>query len=177
MVMRIKGKYREVAGRRLFLLPLLGMMLTGCTSNECLDNKNALPTAGFYSSEEPLQALQISGLGVWGLDARGDSALTTGGTISEIYLPFRIDEDQTSFCFNYEDTTFGEIADADTVTFVYERQPFFVSAACGATYFFKMRQIVSTTHVIDSVVCPDGIITNAEGANIKIYFPQLPSSD
>lgn len=148
-----------------------------CSSNECLENKNSLPLAGFYSSEEPLQSVSMSGIYISGLGVRGDSLLADATAISQVYLPFSIDSDESSFIFDYIDSDYSAYGDYDTVTFRYSREPFFESAACGAMYNFRIMEIRTTHAVIDSVVCPDGMITNAEGENIRIYFKKMPAYD
>lgn len=151
--------------------------LAGCSTDECLDNKNALPLAGFYSSEEPLQAVSLSGLTITGVGSVGDSVVNDRGSISSTYLPFKIDRDSTTFIIDYLGSRLESIADADTLTFAYDRVPWFESAACGAMYDFRIREIATTLHAIDSVTCPAGIITNAEGENIRIYFTVIPEYD
>lgn len=153
------------------------MVLAGCSTDECLDNKNALPLAGFYSSEEPLQAVSLSGLTITGMGCVGDSVVNDRGSISRTYLPFRIDSDSTSFIIDYIGSRLESLADADTLTFVYDRVPWFESAACGAMYNFKIREISTTLHAIDSVTCPSGVITNTDGENIRIYFTVIPEYD
>lgn len=154
--------------RRLLVLMSVALILSGCSSNECLENGTSLPTAGFFSSQPVPEPISIEGLKVWAIDAPGDSVLFNDGSqISELYLPFNLDADVTSYVFEYPSSS-GYMA--DTISFRYHRQPWFVSSACGAVVNFKIEDISHSSLMIDSVTCPDGIITNAVGQNIKIYF-------
>lgn len=158
----------------LTLLLLVATLLpSACSTDECLDNQNSLPLAGFYSATLPDQAVRISNLTIFGVDQPGDSLLLDRSSASEVYLPFRIDQPETSYIFIYEDSG-SEDTDAqplaDQITFRYEIEPWFVSSACGAIYKYKVTEILSTHVMIESVECPTGIITNKPTQNLKIYF-------
>ena len=152
--------------------------LSACTSDECYENKNSLPLAGFYSSEEPLQAVNVDSLEIKGFDVPGDSVLHEGkGAISQSYLPFRIDQPSTTYIFRYAKAQFVRIGLADTITFRYEIIPYFVSSACGAVYNYRVTDIETTHYAIDSVTCPPGTITNEAIENLRVYFRQIPNVD
>lgn len=145
-------------------------MATGCTE-ECTDNQNALPLAGYYSSVAPTQTVSVDSLEIYGVGAPGDSILVEDSSArSSVYLPFRIDSDTTTYVFR-PITEAAKAADVrDTVRFIYSREPHFVNTACGVSYIFKMRAIECRGEVIDSVTCPGGEITNANRENLHIYF-------
>ena len=108
---------------------------------------------------------------MYGIGAPGDSILSTGSrAVSNLYLPFRIDSDTTSYVFNLINKAYEPYDITDTVTFVYSREARFVSAACGASYVYTIQDIRNTGLLIDSVVVPGGRITNADMENIQIYF-------
>lgn len=150
------------------------LMQWSCSSEECLGNHSALPKAGFYSSLSPLESFTPPKINIGGVGAPADSMLLIDSYgASQCYLPFRIDSDITQYqisCTPDEGTTLTDI-----VTFEYDRVPYFVNSACGAMYNFKIRSITTTGNVIDSVVCPEQIITNANIENLRIYFHLLPS--
>lgn len=148
----------------------LSVMASGCTE-ECTDNQNALPLAGYYSSPKPTQTVSVDSLEIYGVGAPGDSILVDGsGSRSSVYLPFRIDSDTTVYVFR-PITAAAKAADIrDTVRFIYSREPHFVNTACGVSYIFRMRAIECSGEVIDSVTCPGGEITNANRENLHIYF-------
>ncbi len=143
----------------------------GCSSDECEGNKNALPLAGFYNTFIPDQKVSVDSLQIFGMGAPGDSILSEGKTPkSEIYIPFRIDNDVTRYVFRYLYRDYIKAGIADTISFIYSRTPRFVSEACGVSYLFDIKEIRTTHNLIDSVTCPQGIITNADIENIRIYF-------
>lgn len=152
-------------------------MIGGCASNECLDNKSSIPLAGFYTPDAAgvPKSTGIKGVRIYGMGAQGDS-VAGEGDLTQVYLPFRIDSDETSYVIEYtaESDSEGE-SPTDVVTFRYKMKPWFVSSACGAVYYYEMREIVSTHHRIDSVTCPNGMITNADRETIHIYLhPETP---
>lgn len=161
--------------RRLFsLLVAIGMIVSivsGCANSECYDNKNSLPLAGFYSSEEMPQAISVDSLTILGVGAPGDSILQDSvRSLSQVYLPFRIDQESTTYEIRYLGGEAGILRISDFVTFNYEIIPYFVSNACGTIYDYKITSIDYTKNFIDSVTCPTGEITNANTENLKIYF-------
>lgn len=146
-------------------------LLTGCSSDECTQNRNALPLAGFYSSAEGHSKLTVDSVSVAGVDVPGDSILSDGKKrISQLYLPFRLDRDTTRYVFSYLQKELAAMDLKDTVTFIYTRNPRFVSAACGVSYVFTMQEIRHTNMIIDSVACPAGEINNMATQNLEIYF-------
>ena len=150
---------------------LMGVLMATCATDECYQNKNALPLAGFYSSQPKPNLIQLDSIQVTGIGVPGDSVLSAGGRrISELYLPFRLDTDTTRYLFRYirKDQLAYDLR--DTVTFIYAREPRFVSSACGVSYAFVMKQILHTSVMIDSVVCPAGEITNMSTENLRIFF-------
>ncbi|MDE6716776.1 MAG: hypothetical protein K2J70_01160 [Muribaculaceae bacterium] len=151
---------------------ILMSCLWGCSTEECYDNRNALPYAGFYGVlEGKMTEIQIDSVAVYGLGVPGDSLLHKGSSrISDLYLPFRIDNDTTAYIFRLINASLGDYVVADTVRFIYSREARFVSAACGASYVFDMESITSSGVLIDSVVCLGNRITNANSENLKIYF-------
>lgn len=149
------------------------IIVTACVSNECLDNKNSLPLAGFYASGESEQKVTLDSISIFGIDAPEKSMILDSATnISSVYLPFRIDQPSTTYVIRYEQKAISDSRYNDTLQFDYDIIPYFVSSACGAIYKYKINRIVQTHHLIDSVVCtsPDQIIDNTAIENIRIYF-------
>ena len=146
-------------------------VVSACSNSECYDNKNSLPLAGFYSSTVSPKAISLDSISILGIGAPGDSVLQDSvRSLSEVYLPFRIDQNSTTYQIRYLGGTAGLLKIMDEITFNYDIVPMFVSSACGAVYYYKMKSIEHTENFIDSVVCPTGEITNANIENLKIYF-------
>lgn len=162
----------------LFIMISVGI-ITGCSTDECYDNRNALPYAGFYGvMEGKMTSISVDSLKVYGIGAPGDSVLSEGKrAVANLYLPFRIDSDTTKYVFRLINKRYEPYNIADTVTFVYSREARFVSAACGASYVYTIESIRNTGLLIDSVTVPEGRITNADMENIQIYFNTGESPD
>ena len=167
---KIKKIIRRLIGPSILLNIIVGI-LSGCATNECYDNKNSLPLAGFYSSQRIPQAISLDSISILGIGAPGDSILQDSvRSLSQVYLPFRIDQNSTTYEIRYLAGLAGEYRLKDIITFNYEIVPEFVSSACGTVYYYKIESIDYTTTFIDSVICPTGEITNVNLENIKIYF-------
>ena len=164
---KIVGK---MAGPMLLLILIMGVV-GGCATTECYDNQNSLPLAGFYSSSENPQAISLDSISILGVGAPGDSILQDSvRTLSQVYLPFRIDQGSTTYEIKYLAGTAGIYRMHDLITFNYDIVPWFVSTACGTVYYYKITSLENTHNFIDSVTCPTGEITNANIENLRIYF-------
>lgn len=167
---KYKTAYRKLIGPGLVVIP--GFLMTmGCSTSECYDNQNSLPLAGFYSSQEVPVPISLDSISILGVNCPGDSILQDSvRTISQVYLPFRIDQPSTSYEIRYLGGTAGLYRISDEITFDYDIIPMFTSTACGAVYYYKITNIDYTRNFIDSVTCPGGVITNANIENLRIYF-------
>ena len=155
----------------LLLAGVLSGAMGSCSTSECYDNQNSLPLAGFYSSGENPVAISLDSISISGIGVPGDSVLLDSArSVSQVYLPFRIDEPSTTYEIKYLGGSAGYYRIHDEITFNYEIIPMFASSACGAVYYYKMTNIEHTNNFIDSVVCPGEVITNANIENLKIYF-------
>lgn len=142
----------------------------GCNTSGCLENRNSIPLAGFYSMATD-EAITVDSLAIGGVGAPGDSLLLEPSrTSQQVYLPLRASASATSFFIRYEQ---GDLADAvapDTITLDYTSEPRFVSEDCGAMYVYRLRHIAYTRHLIDSIGVTDSLITNRDIERIKIFF-------
>ena len=146
------------------------MVFLSACRDTCSDNKNALPRAGFYihDSEGAVSKVSVDSLEVIGVGMPPDSVLSEASVSkNELYLPFRIDSDRTQYVF-INRRRGADIR--DTVTFDYTRVARFVNVECGVSYVFHIHDITSEGTLIDSVVCPNGFIDNANIENLRIYF-------
>ena len=147
---------------------IFSIIIAGCSGSECYDNHSALPLAGFYSYPYE-QKISLNRVTIYGVGAPGDSMLYYQQNLSEAYLPFRLDSDTTTYVFEYPPAVEGADVFTDSVTFIYNRKPWFVSPACGAMYFYEIKEVKHTHLLIDSIAT-DATITNANSQNIKIFF-------
>ena len=158
---------------RLFPLLLIAFLAVGisCSNDECFENKNSLPLAGFYSSGADPKSISLDSLSIYGVGVPGDSILEDSvRSLSLTYLPFRIDQNSTTYVIQYLSGLSGILRVRDTITFNYDIVPMFVSSACGVIYEYKMTSINTTHYYIDSVTCPLKTIDNTNIENLKIYF-------
>lgn len=153
------------------LTALLTLMVfaTGCNSSGCMENQSSIPLAGFYSAGTE-ERVVIDSIKVYGLGAPGDSALTSSVRASQVYLPLRSSAESTAFCFRYLQKDLDTPQLIDTLTLDYDSEPRFVSEECGAMYFYHVRRLTHTRHLIDSVAMPDSLIDNVDIERLKIYF-------
>lgn len=153
-------------------LALVSALLPGCNTSGCLDNQSSLPLAGFYAGSTGAE-ISLDSVDIGGVGAVNDSLLVTAGqSVSSVYLPFRSQCDYTAFFFHYAYPGLGLDTTAmnDTIGFSYTAEPYFASEECGAMYRYTVRHLDYTTHLIDSVVIVDSLITNTDVERIRIYF-------
>lgn len=151
------------------------LLLTSCSSTGCLENQSSLPLAGFYSSRTQ-EGIAIDSLQVWGVDAPGDSMLVDG-MARNTYLPLRSSVEVASFCFHYEQKELSSPLLNDTITVSYSSQPRFVSEECGAMYFYEIKSLQHTYHLIDSVVVVQPEVNNIDRETLRIYFRTAEPAD
>ncbi len=158
-------------------MPVAGLLvaLAGCNTTGCIDNQSSLPLAGLYSSASGEQ-VTVSGIEIHGVGAPGDSLLV-GATesVSQVYLPMRSASTSVSWCLHYEQPGIDSDADNDTITFYYSSEAYFASEECGAMYRYFIERCAYTTHLVDSVVVTDSLVTNVNLERIRIYFRTAPA--
>ncbi len=162
----------KLSSKILTLVPAVALLLTvfGCNTTGCLDNQSSIPLAGLYSSETN-KTITLSNIQVFGIGAPGDSILVMAGeSVSQIYLPMRSTANSVAWCFRYAQEGIDTNEFNDTIVFNYSSEPYFASEECGAMYRYTIEHFENTTHLIDSVVVVDSLITNTDTERIKIYF-------
>ena len=159
---------------RMALLPLVpaGILAGGCNNSGCTDNHSALPLMGFYDYATG-QPITLDSIDFGGVDAPGDSLLIhSGEKTGQIYLPFRNGAGQCAFYIHYDykeqGLDFPELN--DTVTFIYDTEPYFASSECGAMYRYRITGTRHTRHLVDSLAVTDSMITNVERERIQLFF-------
>ena len=115
--------------------------------------------------------MSIDSLEIVGVDAPGNEILSPAKVAKkQVYLPMRSTATTTEWQFIYKQRHLAQNGIDDVVSFTYESIPYFASEECGASYRYRVTGIDYSTHVIDSVVMPDSLITNADKVSILIYF-------
>ncbi|MDE7387464.1 MAG: hypothetical protein K2N28_10060 [Muribaculaceae bacterium] len=152
------------------VLAVLTAPVTGCNTTGCTDNRSSLLIAGFYSSTDR-RAISIDSLELGGVGAPNDSLLVSANERpSQVYLPLRSRDSETSFCFHYAAKALSDPRLNDTISLWYTSEPYFASEECGAMYRYRVHRFTYTTHLIDSVAMRDSLINNADIESMMIYF-------
>lgn len=145
-------------------------IMQSCDSGGCTDNQNSLPLAVFYASSTG-EPVTLTGLDVGGVGAVNDSLIYKSyQSLSEVYLPLRSNATTTAYYFHYTQEGLEDESLNDTISFDYTSSPYFASEDCGAVLYYHVRSYSYTTHLIDSVVMVDSLITNIDAQRIRIYF-------
>ena len=156
--------------RTIILSFIISVVMAACNTVGCTDNRSSIPLVEFYSSLTD-KAIGIDSIAIGGVGAPDDSLIVkpTRGT-SQAYLPFRSQYNSVSYFISYR---WKGMTDAfnDTVTFDYESIPYFASEECGAMFRYHVSRVVYTTHMLDSVVMLNDLITNVNIPSIRIYYP------
>lgn len=130
--MKLENIKRKICSMSASAVMLAVVALSGCSNDECLDNKNSLPLAGFYSSTTTPASISLDSISIYGIGAPGDSVLHDSVRgLSQSYLPFRIDEGTTRYVIRYLSGLLGRYGIADTITFEYDPVPFFRARHVG----------------------------------------------
>lgn len=154
---------------RYILLAAFAPAFVACNTTGCLDNQSAVPLAGFYDSEGG--AISLTGIEISGVGVPGDSVLVEpGSSVAKVYLPMRSTRESTAWCIHYTQEGLDNPALNDTISFGYTSEPYFASLECGAMYYYHIKEMRYTTHLIDSVAITDSLITNVDIERIHIYF-------
>lgn len=154
-------------------------ILPACNTDSCADNRSALPLMGFYSSSTGAQIV-LDSIALGGVGAPGDSLLVSPGeSVLSLYLPFRFEKTSTSFFihYDYKEQGLDNPAFDDIVTFHYTSRPYFASEECGAYYQYMIDRVEYTTHLVDSVVVLDSLITNVDMERIRVYIRTAGGDD
>lgn len=147
------------------LLPIL----LGCNSTGCLENRSSIPKAGFYNSED--RQISLDSISIAGIGAGTEEPINKPGTsISSISLPMRSTKESTTWELGYKWKYLARGTMADTISFDYESMPYFASEECGVIYRYHITHMRYTTHLVDSIILVDSLITNIDTEQIKIYF-------
>lgn len=154
----------------LFVAVVVGAWFSSCNTNGCLENRNALPYAGFYDSSTG-SSITVDSVEIYGLGMSEDDPLSAAGErISALYLPMRSTQPTTGWIFAYKWAYLDSSIYNDTIVFDYTSTPRFASEECGVIYDYHITQFTYTKHLIDSVVVSDSLITNIDTERIHVYF-------
>lgn len=164
---KVSSKY--ILHAVLFLLLGAIAAMQSCSDSACLENKSAIPLAGFYDSSTR-RAVKVDSLQIGGVDAPNDSLLLDNKSADEVFLPMRSAYTTTAFYIHYDSRALRDPELNDTLTFDYESLPYFASEQCGAMYVYRVHKLTYTRHLIDSIGIVDSLITNVNKQYMRIFF-------
>ena len=158
-------------------------LLSSCSNDECLENKNARPQAELRNYLEPEQTVTLDSILVYAVGAptkpsssgapSPSAIVDSTASFSNFYLPFDLESDTTRVVFRYMQKSLRQYDLRDTLTIIYSRLPYFVSPACGASYRFLIQETTHTRILLDSVAIPAPTVTNIPETNLQLFFPVL----
>lgn len=165
--MAIKWVHR-VAG---ILALLLLAVLAGCGGAGCHENRSSIPQVALYASNFPDQPIVVDSITVYGIgQAQGALLLDCEREVSSFALPFRNDADTTTYVIHYDAKRFSSPSYNDTLTCVYHRYPYFISADCGVVFNYAMDHISYTRNILDSAALVADEVKNIEQETIRLYY-------
>ena len=159
----------------LFSVALCAAVLQGCNAAGCTDNKSSLPLAGFYSYQS-LEPVTIRDISVGAVGAPNDSLLLEKGSANRLYMPFNIGQNSTTYFIRYTAEGLDDPRYFDTITFNYNRVPYFASEECGAMYSYEITSVTNTFHRIDSLAFSCPFLNNVDRESFHIFF-NTPTPD
>lgn len=154
----------------LFGVSAVFMAMSGCNTSGCVDMRSSTPRADFMSSETQ-RGISLDSLEVTGIGAPGDSVLyTESQRLTSIYLPMPPDVNAVSWRIAYMQSELAAYGIADTISYSFERSPWFAGEDCGAMYRYRIKTLSYTTNLIDSVTIVDSLVVNIDQPTFNIYF-------
>lgn len=153
------------------LVALLLSFLASCGVSGCYENRTSIPKVALYAYNSPTQAVAIDSITVYGIGHPTDMLLLDcAKKVSSFAIPFRSDADTTSFVIHYDAKVVDSDVYNDTLTFVYNRYPYFISADCGVTYNYQILSFTHTHNMIDSAALVVGEVTNRDEETVRLYY-------
>lgn len=167
------------------VLPLLFaiILLESCSKNvqECFAPRSVAAQVGFMvidtmvandSFGRPDTTIRIADTGMFyptltSLDM--DSNLIFIGDRDVSRLSLFLNPDTTSI--RYILKTNRDSAIVDTVIIDYEPYNHFISNSCGYTFYYNIKKVTSTHHLVDSVrINAEGVTSSAQERHLIFYF-------
>lgn len=165
--MALRKVYTTIAA----IATLLLLLLSGCGSSGCHENRSSIPQAVLYASNNPAQKIAIDSITLYGVGQWQDSVLLDcARKVSSFKMPLRIDADTTQYVIHYDMRALSSLRYNDTLTFVYRRYPFFISGDCGVVFKYYIDAMYHTANVLDSAVLVNKEVNNEEQETIRLYY-------
>ena len=156
------------------ILKLIGVFFVtawiGCDSG-CFENRTSIPKAAFYAYNMPDNAITVDSITVYGIGQQsGAMLIDCGKKVSQFSIPFRNDADTTQYVIRYDMKALARYNICDTLTISYTRYPHFISADCGVTFNYTIKDLSYTTHMLDSAALMVDEVTNVDEETMRLYY-------
>ncbi len=165
----------------LFYLALTCIVITSCNTERdpCLQPQNVFMRMQFLRKAADTGTAFVDTLLPYMLLNPLDHAvpyMSSGvGNVSAFNIRLNPDADSSRWYLQTDSTAMHR---RDTITFYYERELYFISNACGYTYYYRLNEVktaprilADTVHSIDSVVITQREVNNEAGkTHLNIYF-------
>jgi hypothetical protein len=84
---------------------------------------------------------------------------------SSVFVPLNPQSDTSSFYLKLDSTK-----TPDTLTFVYDRKPNFVSPGCGFATFYTIDTVIATFHTISYLRVNNKEVNSTNDTHVSLYF-------
>lgn len=111
--------------------------------------------------QDSARAVSIDSVSVWGVGS--DSLVCSNKKISELALQLKPNADETKYVFK---AVGGGHEFTDTITFKYERQPWFQSMDCGCMVFSTIDTCLTTGSIFKSATIVERKVDNKGNKNV-----------
>ncbi len=130
---------------------------------ECDETVNSSAKLGFYGIvNKKAVSMTYDNVTVYGLSS--DSLIYNDvDSVRSVTLPMNHSADSCIFVMRVESVT-------DTLMFRYTRKLEFISENCGFSTEFRLTELETTNHNIDSVKIENPEINSSKSENIQIYY-------
>ncbi len=153
---------------------LLAASLISCQQQRdpCLQPKIMTLYAGAYQRVDTATAdTALPAPFIAAIDFVDSIKVTVNGTADQNKFSLYLSPQADSCRWLIWPDTSTTIANADTLTFYYDKSLQFLSNACGYAYFYNLHSVHTTNHSIDSVLINSYNVNNeANKEHIKIYY-------
>lgn len=153
-----------------YLIILYLLVLVGCTASdgECRKDKVVVMGVSLYKTvfdaetEAFVSSPTTEKMTIQGLD--NDSILYQEQSSSTFNLPLRALQSTSSFILQ------RGVLQSDTMVIFHENVNKFISLECGCFVYHTIKNVVTTTHQIDSVVIENTYVQNVSEKHLRIYY-------
>jgi hypothetical protein len=138
--------------------------MISCTPGSCFEETECYVKASFYTYPEPGKLSPPDSLTLYGFN--NDSLIyDKKSAINPALIPLNASSDSSIFIMKINGVS-------DTLLFLYNNYPHFISKECGYTYYHQLDTVLPLKHFhsIKRIQYQDKLITNLNVENIRIFY-------